>query len=79
MRRLVAAGISVYLDVRPAIAHNKIILIDDHLIFTGSYNWTKAAESRNAENLLRIEDPNLFKLYLENFHIRKDLSQPWSE
>ena len=79
VKRLVVAGIPVYLDVRPAIAHNKIILIDGHLLFTGSYNWTKAAESRNAENLLRIDDVNLFKLYLDNFQLRKDLSQPWSE
>jgi phosphatidylserine/phosphatidylglycerophosphate/cardiolipin synthase-like enzyme len=38
------------------IAHNKIMVIDDRTVLTGSFNFTKAAEDKNAENLLIIRD-----------------------
>ncbi|KHK02896.1 Endonuclease [Desulfovibrio sp. DV] len=36
-------------------------------MITGSFNFTKAAEEKNAENLLIIRDSGLAKLYLENW------------
>ena len=36
--------------------HNKIMLIDGDTIITGSFNFTKAAEESNAENLLVLRD-----------------------
>jgi phosphatidylserine/phosphatidylglycerophosphate/cardiolipin synthase-like enzyme len=57
-----------WIDTKHAIAHNKIILVDGKTIFTGSFNFTKAAEQKNAENLLIIEgDPKLYAQYLANF------------
>ena len=38
-------------------AHNKIIIIDDATVFTGSFNFTNSADHRNAENLIEIRDP----------------------
>ena len=38
-----------------AIAHNKIMVIDGGTVITGSFNFTKAAEENNAENLLVIQ------------------------
>ena len=61
-------GISTYIDAKHAIAHNKIMIINGATIITGSYNFTKAAEEKNAENLLVIKgDPELVKKYLANF------------
>jgi len=34
-------------------------VIDSAVVVTGSFNFTKAAESSNAENLLVIHDPKL--------------------
>jgi phosphatidylserine/phosphatidylglycerophosphate/cardiolipin synthase-like enzyme len=65
---LLNAGVATYIDHRHAIAHNKIILIDGHVIVTGSFNFTKAAEESNAENLLVIRDkPDLYAAYEQNF------------
>jgi phosphatidylserine/phosphatidylglycerophosphate/cardiolipin synthase-like enzyme len=62
------AGIPTYIDAKHAIAHNKIMIIDQETIITGSFNFTKQAEEKNAENLLVIKgDPGLVKKYLENF------------
>lgn len=49
-----AAGIDVWIDSRHAIAHNKIIVIDGATVLTGSFNFTKQAETSNAENLLLL-------------------------
>lgn len=45
-------GIPVKIDAVHAIAHNKIMIIDGGTVVTGSFNFTKAAEENNAENLL---------------------------
>ena len=62
-----ATGIPVWYDSAHAIAHNKIMIIDNKTVITGSYNFTKAAEERNAENLLIIDSKELAKPYLENW------------
>jgi phosphatidylserine/phosphatidylglycerophosphate/cardiolipin synthase-like enzyme len=61
------AGIPTYIDTEHAIAHNKIIIIDNQTVITGSFNFSKAAEEKNAENLLIIKDGELAKSYLTNW------------
>ena len=61
------AGIPTQIDAAHSIAHNKIMVIDDYLVLTGSFNFTKAAEEHNAENLLVINDATLAGRYLENW------------
>jgi phosphatidylserine/phosphatidylglycerophosphate/cardiolipin synthase-like enzyme len=66
-------GIPVVIDDKHAIAHNKIMLIDDRVVIAGSFNFTMAAENKNAENLLILEDiPEITRAYRENFqsHLR---------
>ncbi|WP_341823978.1 phospholipase D family protein [Wolbachia endosymbiont (group A) of Udea olivalis] len=70
--------IPIYIDYKPAIAHNKIIIIDDSKVITGSFNFTYAAESRNTENLLIITgDPLLVEQYVENWKNRQSQSKPY--
>jgi phosphatidylserine/phosphatidylglycerophosphate/cardiolipin synthase-like enzyme len=54
-------------DHAHAIAHNKVILIDDDVVITGSFNFTEAAERSNAENLLIVRDAALARAYHENW------------
>lgn len=61
-------AIPVYFDETVAISHNKVMIIDEHIVITGSYNWTNAAEYRNAENLLIVESPELAKQYKMNWN-----------
>ena len=61
------AGIPVWIDAKHAIAHNKVIIIDSAVVVTGSFNFSKAAEERNAENLLIITSPELAKVYTANW------------
>jgi phosphatidylserine/phosphatidylglycerophosphate/cardiolipin synthase-like enzyme len=60
-------GVPTFIDAKHAIAHNKIMVIDGATVLTGSFNFTKAAESNNAENLLVIHDPQLAAKYTTNW------------
>lgn len=46
------AGIEVRLDGNPATMHHKVLLVDDRVVATGSYNYSLSAETTNDENLL---------------------------
>jgi phospholipase D len=68
---LVDAGVDVGIDKVPGIAHNKIIVIDEETVMTGSYNFTRAADIRNAENVIIINDKAVANEYLQNWLKRK--------
>ena len=73
--RLHAKRIPVFVDHRVAIAHNKTMIIDGKIVLTGSYNWTNAAEKRNAENLVIFYNhAGLVKDYTQNWMERKNAS-----
>ena len=56
------------IDEKPAIAHSKIFIFDQHAVLTGSFNFTRSAQERNAENLLVIRgDQDLVKSYSLNW------------
>jgi phosphatidylserine/phosphatidylglycerophosphate/cardiolipin synthase-like enzyme len=67
--------ISTLVDARHAIAHNKIMIIDSYIVLTGSFNFTKAAEEKNAENLLIINDATLAKAYIQNWKAHEQHSE----
>lgn len=72
---LANAGIPVWIDAAHAIAHNKVMVIDHRRVVTGSFNFTKAAEEKNAENLLILDSPELARLYLVNYEAHKAHSE----
>jgi hypothetical protein len=75
---LVNAGIQTVIDDKHAIAHNKVMVIDSATIITGSFNFTKAAEEKNAENLLVItEAPELVQAYTQNVMAHGTHSHPY--
>jgi len=70
-------GVTTYIDSQHAIAHNKIIIIDKETVITGSFNFTKAAEGKNAENLLIIKNNKLAEIYIDNWNKHKDHSEKY--
>ena len=66
------AGVPMWIDNEHQSAHNKVMVIDvdtpDVAVITGSYNFTFAAQYKNAENLLVIRGNNkLALLYRDNW------------
>lgn len=74
--RLSDAGLQVRLDGNPNHMHHKVLIIDEQIIITGSYNFSASAEQRNDENLLVIDDAALARLYLAEFQRVLSLATP---
>ncbi len=49
---LAHAGVPVWIDGQHPIAHNKVMILDGDTVITGSFNFTRQAETSNAENLV---------------------------
>ena len=65
---LANAGIPVRIDFKHAIAHNKVIIVDSKTVEQGSFNYTRAAENSNAENVLvNWDNPKLAEVYLQDW------------
>ena len=63
---------------RPCNRSYKVMIIDREMVITGSFNFTKAAEEKNAENLLIIRDKELARRYLENWQEHAGHSEPYA-
>jgi phosphatidylserine/phosphatidylglycerophosphate/cardiolipin synthase-like enzyme len=73
------ANVPVLIDAQHAIAHNKVMIIDGQTVITGSFNFTKAAEQDNAENLVLIHNSALAEQYVQNWNIHAAHAQPLSK
>ncbi|WP_298819494.1 phospholipase D-like domain-containing protein [Chloroflexus sp.] len=60
-------GVEVLEDGNCYTMHHKVIIIDERIVITGSYNFTARAERTNDENLLIIDDPTLAAAYMAEF------------
>ena len=66
-RFLVQKGIKVRISSNNYIMHHKFAIIDNRLLLTGSYNWTFAANNKNDENLMVIDEPEIITRYQNQF------------
>jgi len=64
---LEAAGIPVRDDLRSAFMHNKFILIDGHILWTGSMNLTTNDVFRNNNNVVVLDSPAAVAVYAREF------------
>ena len=62
------AEIAVRQDGKHAIAHNKVMVIDQDVVITGSFNFTNSAATRNAENFLVLRSADLAEQYRVQWH-----------
>lgn len=56
-------GVPMRIDYRYAIMHDKFIEVDGEAVETGSFNFTRAAEFSNAENIIVLHDPTVAQRY----------------
>jgi phosphatidylserine/phosphatidylglycerophosphate/cardiolipin synthase-like enzyme len=71
-------GVPTRVDGEHAIAHNKVMIIDGQEVITGSFNFTRQAETSNAENLLVIRSPDLARQYTANWQFHAAHSEPYT-
>lgn len=72
------SGVRVYIDRLHAVAHNKVMIIDGSTVITGSFNFTRTAEMKNAENLLVVKSSELAQLYRSNWNEHRKHSEPFN-
>ena len=77
-RLMVLAGAKVWIDDGVTIAHNKIIIIDGWEVIGGSFNYTKAAQTHNAENVTFMSSPEVAEWFAANWEARRAVSRPYS-
>jgi phosphatidylserine/phosphatidylglycerophosphate/cardiolipin synthase-like enzyme len=65
--RFMQAGLDVRLDGNPKSMHHKLIIIDESIVIAGSYNFSYYAETRNDENTLIVHDPDIARLFEQEF------------
>lgn len=64
---LTAAGIAVRDDGRSALMHNKFIIFDSQVVWTGSTNLTRNDNFRNNNNVLVIRSSRVAQMYEGEF------------
>jgi len=64
---LACAKVPVKVDGNKYTMHHKVIVIDGSIVVTGSFNFTKSADTENDDNVLVIYDQTVAKQYLDEF------------
>ena len=70
---LVKAGVTIrFVDLpgtgpEAAKFHHKVVIVDDHTVVTGSYNWSVLADEENHENIVILHDGPAAKGFAAQF------------
>jgi len=67
LRTLYCAGVPARRDGNGAFMHNKVIIVDERYVATGSLNFSSNAETSNDENVIIIDNPEIAALYMADF------------
>ncbi|TYY69803.1 phospholipase D-like domain-containing protein, partial [Klebsiella pneumoniae] len=61
------------------IMHDKVIIADGRNVEVGSFNYTRAADRFNSENVLVVwDEPVVAQRYLQHWQTRWEMGKDWS-
>lgn len=61
------AGVPVRRDGNGSFLHDKVIIIDDSIVVTGSLNFSSSADEENEENVVILDNAEIAALYLQEY------------
>jgi phosphatidylserine/phosphatidylglycerophosphate/cardiolipin synthase-like enzyme len=67
LRTLMCRKLPVRQDGNPGFLHDKLIVVDERIVITGSMNFSTNAEKSNDENVIIIDNADIARLYLQEF------------
>lgn len=70
-------GITVLLDKHHYTANSRVMIVDARILCTGSFDFNRASEEKNSENLLILDSPELARLYRDNWLKHREHSEPY--
>jgi len=62
------AGVDVLADGNPYLLHHKVIILDESIVISGSYNFSASAADNNDENMLIIHSAEVAVRYVAEFN-----------
>ena len=68
MKTFYCAQVPIRQDGNPKFLHDKIIIIDNHIVISGSFNFSSNATQNNDENVIIIDSPEIASLYMQEFN-----------
>ena len=67
LKTLWCAGLPVRQDGNSSFLHDKVIIIDNSIVVTGSLNFSSSADKENEENVVILDNPEIAALYLQEY------------
>ena len=67
LKTFLCAHVPVRQDGNPRFLHDKLIIVDNRIVITGSFNFSNNATDNNDENVIIIDNPEIAALYMEEF------------
>jgi phosphatidylserine/phosphatidylglycerophosphate/cardiolipin synthase-like enzyme len=67
MKTFYCAKVPVRQDGNPRFLHDKVIILDNHIVISGSFNFSSNATQNNDENVIIIDSPEIAGLYMQEF------------
>lgn len=67
LKKITAAGIVVKKNSHSGLMHEKVTISDEHVVTTGSFNYSAAASTKNDEVLVIIRDEKIAKDWTAEF------------
>jgi len=67
LRTFWCAGVPIRQDGNSSFLHDKIIVIDNSIVVTGSLNYSSNADDSNEENVVILDNAEIAALYLQEF------------
>jgi phosphatidylserine/phosphatidylglycerophosphate/cardiolipin synthase-like enzyme len=67
LKTLMCRRVPVRQDGNPAFLHDKVIVVDERIVITGSLNFSTNAEESNDENVIIIDNADIARLYMQEF------------
>jgi phosphatidylserine/phosphatidylglycerophosphate/cardiolipin synthase-like enzyme len=61
------AELDVFMDGNEGQMHHKTMIVDENIVITGSYNFSRSAEIRNDENVIIIHNEKIADYYMQEF------------
>ncbi len=67
LKTFYCANVPVRQDGNSSFLHDKIIIIDDGIVVTGSLNFSSSADEDNEENVVILDNTEIAALYLQEY------------
>lgn len=67
LKTLWCAGLPVRQDGNTGFLHDKVIIVDNSIVVTGSLNFSSSADDENEENVIILDNPEIAALYLQEY------------